>query len=34
VPDAPTRKPRFALLSLAVVVLDQWTKWIVELHLP
>jgi len=34
VPDAPTRKPRFALLSLAVVVLDQWSKWIVELHLP
>lgn len=31
-PDA--RKPRFALLSLAVVVLDQWTKWLVEVHLP
>ena len=29
-----TGKLRFLFLSLAVVVLDQWTKWLVELHLP
>jgi signal peptidase II len=28
------RKPRFLLLSLLVLVLDQWTKWLVEMHLP
>jgi signal peptidase II len=27
-------KSRFLLLSLLVLVLDQWTKWLVELHLP
>jgi signal peptidase II len=27
-------KGRFLLLSLAILVLDQWTKWLVELHLP
>jgi signal peptidase II len=27
-------KSRYLLLSLAVLVLDQWTKWLVELHLP
>lgn len=32
--EVPSRKPRFALVSLAVVVLDQWTKWLVEVHLP
>ena len=26
-------KGRFLLLSLAVLVLDQWTKWLVEMHL-
>ena len=29
-----SRKPRFLLLALAVLALDQWTKWLVELHLP
>jgi len=29
-----TRKLRWLLLSLAVLVLDQWTKWLVERHLP
>lgn len=27
-------KNRFLLLSLAVVVADQWSKWLVEEHLP
>jgi signal peptidase II len=27
-------KLRYLLVSLAVIVLDQWTKWLVELHLP
>jgi len=27
-------KSRFLFLSLAVLVLDQWTKWLVEVHLP
>lgn len=27
-------KLRYLFLSLGVVVLDQWTKWLVELHLP
>ena len=27
-------KRRFLLLSLLVLVLDQWTKWLVEAHLP
>jgi signal peptidase II len=26
-------KARYLLLSLAVLVLDQWSKWLVELHL-
>jgi signal peptidase II len=26
-------KLRYLLVSLAVVVLDQWTKWLVEVHL-
>lgn len=29
-----TRKSRFLLISLATLALDQWTKWMVELHLP
>lgn len=28
------RKLRYLLVSLAVMVLDQWTKWLVEVHLP
>lgn len=28
------RKPDYLFLSLAIVVLDQWTKWLVEVHLP
>jgi signal peptidase II len=27
-------KARYLLLSLVVLVLDQWTKWLVEVHLP
>jgi signal peptidase II len=27
-------KFRYLFLSLAVIVLDQWTKWLVEIHLP
>ena len=27
-------KLRYLFLSLGVVVLDQWTKWLVEVHLP
>ncbi len=27
-------KLRFSLLSLAVLILDQWTKWLVSVHLP
>ncbi len=27
-------KGRFLLLSLTVLVLDQWSKWLIELHLP
>ncbi len=27
-------KPRWLLVSLCVLVLDQWTKWLVEAHLP
>ncbi|HVS02098.1 MAG TPA: signal peptidase II [Thermoanaerobaculia bacterium] len=27
-------KGAFLLLSLVVLVLDQWSKWLVELHLP
>ncbi len=29
-----TLKKRFLLLSLAVVVADQWSKWLIEQHLP
>jgi signal peptidase II len=28
------RKLRYLLVSLAVMVLDQWTKWLIEVHLP
>jgi signal peptidase II len=27
-------KARYLLVSLAILVLDQWSKWLVELHLP
>lgn len=27
-------KLRYLFLSLGVIVLDQWTKWLVEAHLP
>ena len=27
-------KLRYLFLSLGVVVLDQWTKWLIEAHLP
>jgi signal peptidase II len=27
-------KLRFLFVSLAVIVLDQWSKWLVEVHLP
>jgi signal peptidase II len=40
-PPTPTEAPgvtfaklRYLWVSLMVVVLDQWTKWLVELHLP
>lgn len=34
-PAAQSRvKRRFLLLALAVLALDQWTKWLVESHLP
>ena len=28
------KKLRFLFLSLGVILLDQWTKWLVEIHLP
>ena len=28
------RKSRFLILSLLVLALDQWSKWMIELHLP
>jgi signal peptidase II len=31
---ASLQKLRYLFVSLAVLVLDQWTKWLVELHLP
>ncbi len=33
VPDAVVKR-RFLMLALAVLALDQWTKWLVESHLP
>ena len=32
--DDGLSKIRYLLISLAVIVLDQWTKWLVEVHLP
>ncbi len=32
---SPARvKPRILLIALLVLALDQWTKWLVEAHLP
>jgi len=31
---ADLSKLRYLFVSLAVIVLDQWTKWLVEVHLP
>lgn len=28
------QKSRYLLLALAVLVLDQWTKWLVDTHMP
>jgi signal peptidase II len=33
-PAPPPGKPRYLLLSLGVLVLDQWSKWMVDVHLP
>jgi signal peptidase II len=32
--DPRMTKLRYLLVSLGVLVLDQWTKWLVEAHLP
>ncbi len=32
--DSRMSKLRYLLVSLLVLVLDQWTKWLVEAHLP
>ena len=32
--DSWMGKLRYLLVSLGVLVLDQWTKWLVETHLP
>ncbi len=32
--DSRMGKLRYLFISLVVLVLDQWTKWLVELHLP
>jgi signal peptidase II len=34
IPATDSRKWRWLLLSLAILVADQWSKWLVELHLP
>jgi signal peptidase II len=31
---ADLSKLRYLFVSLGVIVLDQWTKWLVEIHLP
>lgn len=33
-PGPTTRKAHFLLISLAVLALDQWTKWLIESHIP
>jgi signal peptidase II len=32
--DTDSSKLRYLFVSLAVIVLDQWTKWLVEIHVP
>jgi signal peptidase II len=32
--DAGRLKASFLLVALAVLVLDQWSKWLIEMHLP
>ncbi|MEO8198714.1 MAG: signal peptidase II [Thermoanaerobaculia bacterium] len=34
VPTPRARKSPFLLVALAVLALDQWTKWLIESHLP
>ncbi len=34
VPPVSRRKSAYLLLTLAVLALDQWTKWLIESHLP
>jgi len=31
---ARRRKARYLLLSLLILVADQWTKWLIEIHVP
>jgi len=33
-PVNSARKTPFLLLALAILALDQWTKWLIEAHLP
>lgn len=33
-PAGGSRKSPFLLIALAVLALDQWTKWLIEAHLP
>ena len=33
-PGAGVRKSPYLLIGLAVLALDQWTKWLIEAHLP
>lgn len=33
-PSHRLRKSPFLLIALAVLALDQWTKWLIESHLP
>lgn len=33
-PAPRARKSPFLLIALAVLALDQWTKWLIESHLP
>lgn len=33
-PTAGARKSPYLLIGLAVLALDQWTKWLIEAHLP
>jgi signal peptidase II len=33
-PTLPGRKAPFLLLALAVLAVDQWSKWLIETHLP